>query len=182
MTFMPHFRTGLLALLAALNLAGLPGPAAAQSSPGETDMTTVAGWVENVWIYADDTGISITAKLDTGAKSASINASQLHIVERSDARWVAFSLTSRGQQVEINAPVKRMARIRRAGTRVAERPVIDLKLCIAGHTEVVEFTLADRSGMDHQVLVGRNYLAGRLLIDSARSFIAPDICGDAAER
>ena len=81
-----------------------------------------------------------------------------------------------GASIAAEAPLTRMARVRRAGTEVAERPVVALGLCVAGRSDTVEFTLADRTEMDYRVLVGRNFLAGRIVVDAARTLSAPDAC------
>ena len=35
---------------------------------------SIAGWIENAWLSEDGKQVSVRAKLDTGAKSSSINA------------------------------------------------------------------------------------------------------------
>ncbi len=171
----------LRALLIAAIIVAVHRPASSHPLPG--DGQNVAGWAENVRLYADAVAITVPAKLDTGAQSTSINAADQRRFVKGNLEWVAFSLVGgKGNKVEITAPIKRIARIRRAEVEVAERPVIELGLCIAGYTATVEVTLADRSGMDFSVLVGRNFMADRLLVDSGRSFIASNSCGDAAQR
>ena len=147
-------------------------------SPASTE--PIAGWAEWATVQHGGRALRIRAKLDTGARSSSINAVGYRTYFRAKDLWVAFELTnSAGNTVTIEAPRKRIARIRRAGTPDVDRPVIELRLCVAGKTAMVEFTLADRSGLIYPVLIGRSFLSNRLLVDSGRKFITADACGDA---
>jgi hypothetical protein len=136
---------------------------------------SIAGWVEHAWLNGNQ--ISVHAKLDTGAKSSSISAADYEKFMRDGRDWVRFSIVNaKGKTLEIARPVERVARVRRAGTATEERPVILLKVCVAGYMEEAEFTLADRSSMNYQILIGREFLKDRILVDSARSFIASGEC------
>lgn len=135
----------------------------------------VAGWIENAWL--NGTALSLKAKLDTGAKSSSINAPEYTKFERDGKKWVRFKVTnSDGKSLDIEAPVVRVARIRRSGVKTAERPVIVLPLCVAGKRGDAEFTLADRTGMNYQLLIGRTFMADRILVDSRRTNIGTGEC------
>jgi len=134
-----------------------------------------AGWVETAWLTAY--GIAIDAKLDTGAENSSLDAGRYELFEREGKQWVRFSV--RGHDSErrmIEAPVLRIARVRRAGTGIAQRPVIALALCVAGRTGEAEVTLTDRTGMDYTMLVGRSFLAGRLIVDSGKTQAGAGAC------
>ena len=90
---------------------------------------------------------------------------------------VSFTLVNNeGQELKIDAPVIRTASIRRAGAELRERPVIRLTLCVAGITADTEFTMADRSDLRYPVLVGRSFLAGKILVDAAHTFQAAARC------
>jgi hypothetical protein len=136
---------------------------------------TVAGWVETGWI--GEPAIAVRMKLDTGARTSSINAPRFVEYDKDGTRYVRFSLVLEdGRSVDIDRPVERMATIRRAGTDTQARPVIRLKLCVAGFAGEADFTLADRADMTYPVLVGRAFLAGRLVVDPGRTLLAPGFC------
>jgi hypothetical protein len=148
--------------------------AAGQRAPDNAVQTT-AGWAETVWF--PDYGLAVDAKMDTGADSSSLHAPGYVILDRGGRRWVRLSLTgTNGRTREIEAPLVRTARIRRAGAAVAERPVIALKICVAGQTGEAEFTLTDRTGMDFQMLIGRRFMTDRLLIDPGKRFAGTGKC------
>lgn len=141
-----------------------------------TTALTVAGWIERV--YLEDFSATFEAKLDTGAKTSSINAPDFKIFTRNNAQWVKFSIqTKKGETINIERPVTRIAHIRRARVGVFDRPVIKLTLCLAGHRGEAEFTLADRSKMNYPILIGRTFLADRILIDSKATYLRSKTCG-----
>ncbi len=158
-------------LVLILLLAGAVHQATAQTP------TTVAGWAEYVWLELPRGSVRLRAKLDTGAQTSSIGVSNLKQFSRENAPWVSFDLALEDAGTHaVDAPVVRTARIRRAGTRVQERPVIMLRACVAGETRDTEFTVAERRGMEFPVLIGRKFLAGAILVDSTAQFSAPDAC------
>jgi len=135
----------------------------------------VAGWIENSWIGEPPT--KVKAKLDTGAKSSSINAPHYREFKQAGQRYVSFELTNGSERViAVTRPVVRTVTIRRAGVGKRKRPVIKLIVCVAGVTAEAEFTLADRSEMTYQVLIGRNFLANKVLVDSGRTFLNSRLC------
>jgi hypothetical protein len=97
--------------------------------------------------------------------------------ERNGVQWVQINLTNRlSQSYQIEAPVKKTVRIRRAGTSKVRRLVIDLRVCVGGYSATTEFSLADRSGQSYQVLIGRKFLADRILVKSSDKFLLNNRC------
>lgn len=130
----------------------------------------MAGWVEVGWI--SEPSVKVTAKLDTGAETSSINAPRYREFDNGGQRYVSFEFVDNdGDELVIKAPVVRIARIRRAGVGKRDRLVIRLKVCVAGVTREAEFTLADRSGLAYPVLIGRNILAGSIHVDSGNKLL-----------
>lgn len=135
----------------------------------------VAGWVE--WARLDNYDINFKAKLDTGAKTSSINAENLRLYDKDGQRYARFSVTNReGQSVTIDKPVIRTAVIKRHFNKKQERPVIKLKICIGDISKETEVNLVNRGGLNYQLLIGRSYLAGDLLIDSENIFLFSRNC------
>ncbi len=113
----------------------------------------------------------IHAKLDTGAENSSLHAPQLHWLKRSHEDWVCFSVTDRdGNSVKMERPVVRRARIKRHAGRSLERPVVLLDICVGSLHKQVEVNLVDRGKFQYLLLLGRSFLAGNLVVDSARRY------------
>lgn len=156
-------------LLASLSLA------ATNTVYAQSQKPIVAGYIE--WAWFNGNNVAFKAKLDTGAKNSSINASDYRTFRKNGEKWVEFELiNAKGQRFTIKKPIIRVAKVRRQIVGTKKRPVILLKVCIGGVASKVEFNLADRDNMNYQVLIGRSFLQSDILIDSGRKFLAPDKC------
>ncbi len=142
--------------------------------------TKVLGWLEGA--YLQPWGVRVRARLDTGAKTSSIHAEKIEVFVQDEKKWARFHFPfgkkegyETGFQIEV--PVVRETKIKDFGRGASiPRYVIELRVCVSGHTEPVEFTLADRSNFNYPMILGRNALAGRYLVDSANSFLGKRSC------
>lgn len=154
------------------------GSALAQTAPqqsGAAPMPTVAGWIETVTF--PDYGITFDAKLDTGAGSSSLDVTGLERIKRNGKTWYRFTVQGAdGKTVTIEQQSSRIARVMRAEVEDTRRPIVRLRVCVAGHEAVTDFTLTDRSGQGYPVLIGRKFLASRLLVDSSRKRLFAKPC------
>ena len=138
-------------------------------------MPTVAGWIETVTF--PDYGIALDAKLDTGADSSSVGVTGLERFKRDGKTWYRFTLTGEdGKTATIEQQTNRVARIMRAEVKDTRRPIVRLKICLAGHVAETDFTLTDRSDRRTSLLIGRRFLASRIVVDSSRKHVFPKHC------
>ncbi len=158
------------------------GGAMAQTSPQQTGaapmsspLPTVAGWIETVTF--PDQGLTLDAKLDTGAKSSSIDVTDVERFKRKGKTWYRFTMRGAdGKTVAVEQQTGRVARVMRAEVKDTRRPIVRLKVCVAGHVVETDFTLTDRTGQKFPVLIGRKFLASRVLVDSSRKYIFAKPC------
>lgn len=145
------------------------------SALSNAESKDVVGWVEKVCICPGN--VLVHAKLDTGAKTSSINAPNLEVFRRGSDQWVRFDLTNQeGKTVTFEQKVMRIARIKRKGAKSQDRLVIRLGICVGNIYKEVEVNLVDRSHYKYQMLIGRNFLRGCLLIDSALKYTVEPKC------
>jgi hypothetical protein len=166
-------------LLAVVVAALGPSGALAQSTPqqsGAAPMPTVAGWIETVTF--PDYGISFDAKLDTGAVSSSLSVADLERFKRKGKTWYRFTIEGAdGKTATVEQQTNRLSRVMRAEVKDTLRPIVRLKVCVAGQETVTDFNLTDRSSQDYQVLIGRKFLlATHLLVDSSRTHLFAKPC------
>ena len=133
----------------------------------------VIGWRE--WIGLPDFGIkAIKAKVDTGARSSSLHAFDLHMFERDGVQWVGFNIhpvqRKRNNTVEAEAMVHEFRSVRSSSGVAAVRPVIIANVDLLGIIWPVELTLASRDDMGFRMLLGREAFRRRFLVDAGRSF------------
>jgi hypothetical protein len=166
-----------LRLLLGSALVGLwvTGAFAQAAQMQDHPMPTIAGWIETVTF--PDYGIALDAKLDTGADSSSLSVTGLDRFKRNGKIWYRFTLTGEdGKTATIEQQTNRTARIMRAEVEDTRRPIVRLKICLAGHAAETDFTLTDRSEQRSLALIGRRFLASRILVDSDRTHVFPQHC------
>ncbi|MFO1034234.1 MAG: RimK/LysX family protein [Hyphomicrobiales bacterium] len=126
----------------------------------------LAGWKEHVHLPKLKLG-PLLAKLDTGARSAALHADEVHV----QGRRVTFVLINDGRRHSYKAPLAGHKRIKSSNGISELRPVIRATLELGHHVFKTEITLTDRSDMDVPMLLGRETLKGRFVINPARSFL-----------
>ena len=144
-------------------------------SPGAAQGKQVVGWLEKARIYPGN--LVVIAKLDTGAKNSSLNASRITEVERGGERWVRFKLTNRyGETATIERKVHRVVKIRDHDGTPESRLAILLGICLGNVYKEVEVNLADRSHFNYQMLIGRSFLQGNVIVDPSIKFTIKPAC------
>ncbi len=137
------------------------------------------GWIEPVQI--ENAGLTIDAKIDTGADYSSLDARNLRTFRRGGEEWVSFQTIGRdGKRVSLERSVYRYTTIRRAGGTEQKRATVLLGLCLGFVYRVVQVNLVDRRTLEYRMLIGRDFLQGRYLIDPARIHISVPSCPQAS--
>jgi len=116
------------------------------------------------------------ASIDTGADTTSINAANIVEFERDGKKWVKFTVTdgTTDDAPEISAPVVRYVRSKQHGNDNARREVVELELKMGALREKVEVTLSDREKYDFPILIGRNFIEGKAVVDVSRKYLTLD--------
>ncbi len=147
-------------------------PAAAEPTPTHD---ILIGSIEKVTISSIKQ--TFDARIDTGAATSSLNAFDIQEFERNGDKWVRFHLADSTKSEEekkiwIEAPVLRYVKIRQStADDLARRPVVELWVKVGKIHEKAQFTLADRSHMNHPILLGREFIRDIALVDVSRSYI-----------
>jgi hypothetical protein len=134
----------------------------------------IIGWRE--WIALPDLGVErIKAKIDTGARSSALHAFNVKRFERDGERWVRFGIHPRQRsakgEVIVEAPILEYRRVKSSGGHETNRPVIVTAVRWRGILWQVELTLAARDAMGFRMLLGRQAIRGRMVVDPGRSFL-----------
>lgn len=133
----------------------------------------LVGSLEYIWI--DPPGVSVVARMDTGATSSSVHADNLVHFERDGDDWVRFDMPiGDDKSVTVERPIVRYARIiQQADPEGSRRPVVALRVRLGDVQDTFEFTLADRSHLENDLILGLNFLTDISLVDVSRQFIQP---------
>ncbi|QDT01637.1 hypothetical protein K227x_00040 [Rubripirellula lacrimiformis] len=142
------------------------------SSSNDTPLVII-GWRE--WVVLPDLNIAhIKAKIDTGARSSSLHAFEIEPFTKDDQRWVRFQVHPIQRRDDLSiaceAPVHDVRNVRSSSGATSERFVILTTVSWMGESWTVDLTLADRTEMGFRMLVGREAVRGRMLVDPSRSY------------
>ena len=150
-----------------------PEPVACPSVQ-ETSGKMMVGGLEKVWF--SDLGLALTARIDTGAATASLDARDIEQFERDGKRWVRFTIIN----PQTDAPEtleRRLVRtigIQQSGSKEAKRrPVVKMSIVIGQIDQTAEFGLTNRSHMGYQAMIGRSILKDVMVVDVSKKNMAP---------
>lgn len=143
------------------------------------DLPKRIGWVEMARIHPGN--MLFATKLDTGAKSSSINAHDIEHFDRDGEKWVRFQVKNRkGRMMTLERPLVRDVIIKRHEGQKEERPVVMLGICIGRDYVETPVSLRDRTGFLYPLLAGRTFIAGNFAIDPRRKFTVDPECEETA--
>ena len=127
------------------------------------------------YVYMDPPGVNVVARIDTGATSSSLHAENLVPFERDGEDWVRFDMmVSESDSVSMERQIERHVRVvQQADPGGSRRPVVAMRVRLGEIQDTFEFTLADRSHLENELILGRNFLADVTLVDVGRQFIQP---------
>jgi hypothetical protein len=139
----------------------------------DVDALVNIGWRE--WVGLPDLSIrSIKAKIDTGARSSCLHAFDIEPFVRDGQQWVRFDVhpIQRNDRLvkRCEAVVFDRRHVRSSNGLTSERFVIQTTLMVVGQPVPIELTLANRDAMGFRMLIGREAMRGRFLVDSGRSY------------
>ncbi len=140
----------------------------------------IVGWQEVV-SFPEWKGVKMKAKIDTGAKSAAIHAESYEIVrlpstsERPVNEELKIKLKAGTKPpfktLVVRAPVVDYRNVKNSGGKIEERPFIMTFIEIAGYRYRIILSVTNREKMKFPVLLGRDFLAGKFLVDSGSTHV-----------
>jgi len=134
---------------------------------------TLLGWRE--WVALPDWQVDhLKAKIDTGARTSSMHAFDLHWLDRDGEPWVRFEVHPWQRSTDdariVEAAVVGTRDIRSSSGDVEHRPVVRATVVLAGVAVPAEVTLTRRDEMGFRMLIGREALRRRFIVDPGLSY------------
>lgn len=131
------------------------------------------------WCVFDTLGIpAIKARVDSGAKTSSIQANNIKVFIRGAQEWVKFEVNpiQDNRSIAINCESKMVDRrtIKSSSGISEERFVIKVPVSIGSETFDIELTLANRDTMEFRMLLGREALNNRYIVNPAKNYTVQD--------
>jgi hypothetical protein len=132
------------------------------------------GWRE--WVSLPQLKISaIKVKVDTGARSSSLHAYDIEYEQRQGRTFVRFKVHPRQRNsklvVACRAPLHDTRTVRSSTGSAQRRPVIRTSVAIGPATWDIDLTLTSRDAMGFRMLLGREAIRRRFVVDPGRSFL-----------
>ncbi|WP_447553022.1 ATP-dependent zinc protease family protein [Vreelandella sp. EE22] len=148
---------------------------ACEAAPVQDDKTLLG---RSEWVGFPAIGTYLKARIDSGANTSSLSATDITRFERDGENWVRFKLALNDEDIAVDrirdewieAPIQRRVRIVQASGEEA-RPVISLLMTLGPIRENIDFTLNDRTHLDFPVLLGRRFMMDIATIDVAQAYI-----------
>jgi hypothetical protein len=134
----------------------------------------VIGWRE--WVALPEMGVDrIKAKVDTGARTSSLHAFDLERFERDGRPMVRFEAhplqRDASERIPVEAELVDRRSVRTSGGESTMRPVVATEVELMGRRWTIELTLIRRDPMGFRMLLGRQAIRGRFLVDPGRSYL-----------
>lgn len=151
-------------------------PALPRQKDKDKNKPTILGWVEKVTLLASDH--TVKAKLDSGAKTSSVDAEIIKVFKRDGARYVLYRVMLDDDISETyESRLVRWVRIKKKEGGYQRRPVVKMQFCLGKKTMRGEVSLAERGHFIYPVLIGRNMLEkGNILVDTSKTFLSKPKC------
>ncbi|EED31977.1 alpha-L-glutamate ligase, RimK family [gamma proteobacterium NOR5-3] len=132
------------------------------------------------WCSFPSLGIpAVKARVDSGAKTSSLHAFNIHMFNRGGEKWISFEVhpiqRNRKTTVRCEAPVVDRRFVKSSSGDREKRYVIASTVHIGGSSFDIELTLSNRDTMGYRMLLGREAMSGRMLVDPAASFSVGDL-------
>jgi hypothetical protein len=127
------------------------------------------------WISLPGIGLrAIKAKVDTGAKTSSLHAFDIHLEKEGKKTYVVFKVHPLQNEIRIvndcRALLVDQRTVTDSGGHKEERYVIRTTLVMGGVKKRIELTLSNRETMKYRMLIGRAAL-DHFYIDPSQSYL-----------
>lgn len=127
------------------------------------------------WCGLPELGVpAIKARVDTGAKTSSIHAFNINEFHRDEIPWVSFEIhplqNNRKVFIRCEKPIADKRSVKSSSGFSETRYVICETLHLGNESWEIELTLANRDSMGYRMLLGREAMGHRLMVDPAHSF------------
>jgi hypothetical protein len=149
-----------LLVLILLLLSLEKGSAAEKMTIGEVEDVILIPW-----------GVRLPARIDTGAATSSLDARELSVKNN----LAEFRLSKKYGGLQLRLPVIGWQKIRSAEFK-ERRPIVEITFCLGPKLIRTHVSLNDRSTASYPIIIGRNVLKNKFVVDCVHSNCLPPSC------
>ncbi len=128
---------------------------------------------------------AIKARVDSGARTTAIHAFNIKSFKRGQVPWVSFEVhplqKNRRTIVRCEAKVLDKRMVKSSSGIAEKRYVIQTTLEHDNRSWEIEVTLSNRDSMGYRMLLGREAMIGRILVDPEASFLGGEVAENTLE-
>lgn len=126
------------------------------------------GWRETVSLPKFKL-LDLRAKIDTGAKTSALHADKIEFLNINGIRYVRFMfINDEGEEIIVKTPLIEERAIKSSNGDKTVRPVVKTDIKMGSERFEIEVTLINRDLMGFKMLIGREALNGRFLINPSK--------------
>ena len=117
----------------------------------------------------------LNVRVDTGATTSSLHVDNIDEFEKDGESWVSFDIHPDIHQVSKivrrKVKVEDVRKVKSSSATREKRYVITTTIVMAGMSWPIQLTLTDRSEMSYLMLLGREAMQGRLIVDPEHEYL-----------
>lgn len=118
---------------------------------------------------------AVKARVDSGAKTSSLHAFNIKPIQKDGQDWVGFDIhpiqKDKKTNIYCEAPLVDKRFVKSSNGKSKRRFVIIASLRLGDSSWPIELTLANRDSMGFRMLLGREAMKGKFIIDPDESFM-----------
>lgn len=129
---------------------------------------------------------SIKARIDSGAKTSSIQSTNIKKFKKGKESWVSFDVNPLQDNLSIVVHCESKivdVRIVKSSSGITDKRFVILETVQIGNNSFeIELTLANRDGMDFRMLLGREAMKDRFIVDPSKHHLTSQITDEELEK
>ena len=122
--------------------------------------------------------VDLQMRVDTGAKTSSIHVDNISRFKKNGKLWVKFDIHpdfyNVNSVIECQSLIHDVRTVKSSNGESQKRYVISTLIKLGRLSWPIEITLTDRSDMSNLMLLGREGMGDRILVDPSQSFLITD--------
>lgn len=126
--------------------------------------------------HLPDLGIkNLHVRIDTGAQTSSLHVDNIKKTKENGILYVTFDIHPDSHDVAAiqpcKSPLQGVKRIKSSNGEIEKRYVINTKITMGDKTWMIEINLTNRADMSYLMLLGRQAMQDKILVDPSETFL-----------
>ena len=117
----------------------------------------------------------LNVRIDTGAATSSLHVDNISEFSRDGIDWVGFDIHPDAHDVDQivrrEAKIKAKRKVKSSNAASEKRFVIDTPFKLGTRVWMIQLTLTDRSGMNYMMLLGRQAMSDKMIVDPSQEYL-----------